>query len=42
MNADQLVWAAGSRSAGAGGIEPASGALRRSGAPMFQIGHGFT
>ncbi|WP_169923114.1 hypothetical protein [Xenorhabdus budapestensis] len=36
-----LSWAAGARSAGAGGTEPASGALRRSGARWLWFWHGF-
>ncbi|MCC8367833.1 hypothetical protein J8V57_16405 [Xenorhabdus sp. PB61.4] len=40
-NAAQLVWAAGARSAGAGGREPASGALRRSGALWLGFCAGF-
>lgn len=35
--AAQLAWAAGGRSAGAGGIEPASGALRRSQALRLKL-----
>ncbi|WP_167376211.1 hypothetical protein [Xenorhabdus vietnamensis] len=40
-NVAQLAWAADARSAGAGGTEPASGALRRSGTRVFLIEHGF-
>ncbi|MCG3460475.1 hypothetical protein L7G72_01090, partial [Xenorhabdus bovienii] len=40
-NVAQLAWAAGARSAGAGGTEPASGALRRSDAPLLWFCHGF-